>query len=56
MQWQGCAGRAESSLYRISGQANTQNSHIWNANSPEAENDWKVLLEEREGESKINIK
>lgn len=33
MQWQQCAGRAEGSLCRISGLANTQNSHINNANS-----------------------
>lgn len=56
MQWQQCAGRAEGSLCRISGLANTQNSHINNANSPEAENNWKFISEQRDGKSKISIK
>lgn len=56
MQWQLFAGRAEGSLCRISGLANTQNSHIWNASCPGAENNCKVISEEREGESKTSIK
>lgn len=48
--------RQSRALCRISGLANTQNSHIWNANCPEAENNWEVISEERKGKSKVSIK
>jgi len=38
------AGRLEISVYTHCGLLNTQNSHIQNSNSPEAENIWKLKV------------